>query len=185
MSPIFFADTKEFRTWLEENHQTANEVVVGYYKVKTGKPSMNWSDSVDEALCYGWIDGIRRSIDEQSYCNRFTPRRPRSNWSRVNIEKVEMLIAQGRMQPAGMTAYNSRMQVRSEIYSYENKPEKLSDELEAIFKQHPQAWDFFDSQAPSYKRTMMYWIMSAKQIATQKARLARLMEASASATRVL
>lgn len=184
MSPIFFATTTEFRKWLEENHQTANEVLVGYYKVKTGKPSMNWSDSVDEALCFGWIDGVRRTIDEQSYYNRFTPRRPRSNWSQVNIDKVERLIQQGKMQPAGLAAYDNRMPERSEVYSYENKPEKFSDELEAIFKQHPQAWEFFNAQAPFYKKTMMYWIMSAKQIATQKNRLAKLMEVSASATRL-
>ena len=184
MTPIFFSNTAEFKNWLEQNHQTATEVLVGYYKVKTGKPSMNWSDSVDEALCYGWIDGVRRTIDEQSYYNRFTPRRPKSNWSRVNIEKVERLIAQKRMQPAGLAAYEKRTQARSEIYSYENQPDKLSEELEAIFRKHAQAWDFFTTQPPSYKKTMIYWIMSAKQITTQKTRLFKLIEASAAATRL-
>jgi uncharacterized protein YdeI (YjbR/CyaY-like superfamily) len=184
MDPIFFSNTAEFRKWLEENHQSAREVLVGYYKVKTGFPSMNWSDSVDEALCFGWIDGVRRTIDDQRYYNRFTPRRPRSNWSRVNIEKVEKLIAQGRMHPAGLKAYNNRTQSRSEIYSYENQPEKLSDELEAIFQQHPQAWEFFLSQAPSYKKTRIYWVISAKQKATQESRLAKLIAASEKATRL-
>lgn len=185
MAPIFFPNTDEFRKWLEENHQSASEVLVGYYKVKTGKPSMNWSDSVDEALCFGWIDGIRRSIDENSYYNRFTPRRPRSNWSRVNIEKVEKLIQQGKMHPAGLAAYNKRTDLKTETYSYENLPEKLSDELEAVFRQHPKAWDFFLSQAPSYKKTKIYWVMSAKQPATQEARLAKLIHASEQETRFL
>lgn len=184
MNPIFFRNTAEFRKWLEENHQSATEVLVGYYKVKTGKPSMNWSDSVDEALCYGWIDGVRRSIDEESYCNRFTPRRSKSNWSRVNIDKVEKLITQGRMQPAGIAAYQNRTQARSEIYSYENQPDKLSDELELVFRQHPVAWDFFSNQAPSYKKTRIYWVMSAKQPSTQKSRLAKLIHASENATRL-
>ncbi|MGE5449436.1 MAG: YdeI/OmpD-associated family protein [Bacteroidales bacterium] len=184
MDPIFFSNTAEFRKWLEENHQSASEVLIGYYKVKTGKPSMNWSDSVDEALCYGWIDGVRRSIDEQSYYNRFTPRRSKSNWSRVNIEKVERLIAQGRMQPAGLAAFEKRAQARSEIYSYENPPDQLSGELEAIFKQHPQAWEFFLSQAPSYKKTRIYWVMSAKQKTTQLSRLTKLIAASENATRL-
>lgn len=184
MEPIFFSNTAEFRKWLDEHHQAATEVVVGYYKIKTGKPSMNWSDSVDEALCYGWIDGVRRSIDEQSYCNRFTPRRPRSNWSRVNIEKVERLIQQGRMQPPGLAVYHNRTETRSEIYSYENQPEKLPDELENIFKQHPQAWEFFNAQAPSYRKTKIYWVMSAKQQTTQQVRLAKLIAASEKGTRL-
>lgn len=178
MRPIYFSNTAEFRKWLEENHQTATEVLVGYYKIKTGKPSMNWSDSVDEALCFGWIDGIRRSVDEESYCNRFTPRRPNSNWSRINIEKVERLIGEGRMQPAGLTAFNKRTEKASETYSYENRPEKLSAELESIFQEHRGGWDYFTAQSPSYKKTMTYWIMSARQTNTQKARLARLIEAS-------
>lgn len=184
MKPIFFPNTAEFRKWLEENHQTATEVLVGYYKIKTGRPSMIWSDSVDEALCFGWIDGIRRSIDQDSYYNRFTPRRPQSNWSRVNIEKVERLLQQGRMQPAGLAAFNNRKEPNPESYSYENQPEKLADELEAFFRQHEKGWEFFSSQSPSYRKTMIYWIMSAKQITTQKARLARLVEASNAATRL-
>lgn len=184
MKPLFFSNTAEFRKWLEENHQSATEVLVGYYKVKTGKPSMTWSDSVDEALCFGWIDGVRRTIDNERYCNRFTPRRPKSNWSRVNIEKVESLIIQGKMQPAGLAAYNNRTDARSEIYSYENQPEKLSEDMEAIFRQHIGAWDYFTNQAPSYKKTMIHWVMSAKQHATQKARLAKLIDTSESATRL-
>lgn len=184
MDPLFFSNTAEFRKWLEENHQSASEVLVGYYKVKTGKPSMNWSDSVDEALCFGWIDGIRRSIDENSYYNRFTPRRPNSNWSRVNIAKVERLTAEGRMHPSGLAVFNSKKEEHCEIYSYENQPENLSEEQEAIFKQHPVAWDFFSSQAPSYKKMAVRWIRSAKQQATKESRLAKLIHASEKATRL-
>jgi uncharacterized protein YdeI (YjbR/CyaY-like superfamily) len=184
MEPIFFSNTSEFRKWLEENHQTSTEVLVGYYKVKTGKSSMNWSDSVDEALCFGWIDGIRRSIDEESYCNRFTPRKPKSNWSKVNIDKVERLIKEGKMQPAGIAAFKKRTDARSEIYSYENQPEKLGEALEIQFRQHPQAWEFFTTQARSYQKTKIYWVMSAKQESTQQSRLAKLIQASENGTRI-
>ena len=108
MSPIFFTDTAEFRKWLEENHKTETELFVGYYKVGTKKTSMNWSESVDEALCFGWIDGVRRSIDNESYCNRFTPRNPRSNWSAINIKKVGELIRLGKMMPAGLAAFEKK-----------------------------------------------------------------------------
>ena len=184
MEPIFFPHTTQFRKWLEENHQSAREVLIGYYKINTGKPTMTWSDSVDVALCFGWIDGIRRSIDEESYCNRFTPRKPRSNWSKVNIEKAERLIKEGKMQPAGLAAFNKRTVERSELYSYENQPEKLSEEMEAIFRQHPHAWEFFMAQAPSYKKIRIYWVMSAKQQATQQSRLAKLIKASENSTRL-
>ena len=149
--PIFFSTPLEFRSWLEEHHQTGKEVFVGYYKVATGKPTITWSDSVDEALCFGWIDGIRRSIDKESYCNRFTPRNPKSNWSAVNIQKVERLIAQGRMKPAGLAAFEKRMDHRSGIYSYENRPESLDPEYERRFQENTEAWQFFNSQTPSYR----------------------------------
>jgi uncharacterized protein YdeI (YjbR/CyaY-like superfamily) len=177
MTPIFFRDTTDFRKWLEENHQKEKEVLVGYYKVATGKPSMNWSDSVDEALCYGWIDGIRRSVDAESYCNRFTPRNPKSNWSAINIKKVEDLIQQGRMKPAGLAAYEKRTKARSEVYSYENKPEQFPPEMEARFRENTVAWEFFSNQSTSYKRTVMYYVMDAKQEATRFSRLDKLIKA--------
>lgn len=177
MSPIFFANASEFRNWLEANHQTEKEVLVGYYKVGTKKPSLTWSESVDEALCFGWIDGIRRSVDNESYCNRFTPRNPKSNWSAINIKKVEELIRQGRMKPAGLAAYEKRTEARSEVYSYENKPEQFSPELEAHFREHSAAWEFFSNQSTSYKRTVMYYIMGAKQEATRFSRLEKLIQA--------
>lgn len=184
MTPVFFANSAEFRKWLEENHRTETELVVGYYKVGTQKPSMNWSESVDEALCFGWIDGVRRSIDDESYCNRFTPRKPRSNWSAVNIKKVEELIRSGKMAPAGLVAFEKRSEERSAIYSYENRPEKFNPEMEAQFKEHIDAWSFFSKLSPSYQKTNIYWVMSAKQEATQLSRLDKLIAASAEGKRL-
>ena len=183
-SPIFFASSSEFRRWLEANHQTKPELLVGYYKIGTKKPSMTWSESVDEALCFGWIDGVRRSIDAESYCNRFTPRHPKSNWSAVNIAKVEEMIRLGKMMPAGMVAYEKRSDARSAIYSYENRPEKLDAEMELRFRKNDQAWSFFSTQAPSYRKSIIYWILSAKQATTQLSRLDKLIEASAEGKRI-
>jgi uncharacterized protein YdeI (YjbR/CyaY-like superfamily) len=181
---VIFADRDDFRKWLEENHQTKSELIVGYYKVGTKKPCMTYPQSVEEALCFGWIDGITRSLDGERYCVRFTPRKPRSNWSAVNIARVEELIRLGKMTPAGMAAFEKRAEARSGIYSYENQPEKLSDELEARFKQNLAAWDFFHSQPPSYRKMMVYWVMSAKQEATRFSRLEKLMAASAGGKRM-
>lgn len=184
MKPIFFRDTTEFREWLKENHRKETEVLVGYYKVGTGKPSMSWSESVDEAICFGWIDGIRRSIDGNSYCIRFTPRNPKSNWSAVNIKKVEEMIRLGKMAPAGLAAFEKRTEARSEVYSYENKPEQFSPELEARFRENTAAWEFFSKQPISYKRTVMFYVMSAKQDATRFSRLEKLINASENSQRI-
>ncbi|MFY9150991.1 MAG: YdeI/OmpD-associated family protein [Prolixibacteraceae bacterium] len=182
--PVYFSGTAEFRKWLEENHQSESELLVGYYKVHTKKPSMSWSESVDEAICFGWIDGIRRSVDDESYTIRFTPRNPKSNWSAVNIKKVEKLIHQNRMAPAGIKAFEKRTEDRSVIYSYENRPEKLDPDMETRFQQNKQAWDFFNAQAPSYKKTIIYWILSAKQESTRLSRLDKLIQASKTGNRI-
>ena len=174
MQISFFPHQSDFRKWLEENHKTEKEIIVGFYKVGTGKPSLTWPEAVDQALCFGWIDGIRRSIDKDSYCNRFTPRRPNSNWSAVNIQKVEELKRKGLMKPAGLELYNIRKENKSEVYSYENKPEKLPVHLEKIFTANEKAWSFFTSQAKSYQKTTMYWIMSAKREKTRLSRLNKL-----------
>ena len=184
MKPIFFTQPAEFRKWLEENHESETELLVGYYKISSGKPTLSWSESVDEAICFGWIDGIRRKIDEESYCNRFTPRKPRSNWSAVNIKKVEELIQSGKMTAAGLAAFEKRTENRSEIYSYENKPEKLEPDLEKRFQEKKAAWEFFTAQAPSYQKTMFYWVMSAKQAKTRFSRLEKLIQASESGNRI-
>jgi len=171
MKPIFFQSPSEFRKWLEKNHKIETEIVVGFHKVATGKPSMTWSQSVDEALCFGWIDGIRRSIDKEGYCIRFTPRKLTSNWSTININKVEELIKQGLMQPAGLEIYKKRKEDKSRLASYENAVRKLDEELEKKFKENKTAWEFFIKQAPSYQRTIIHWIISAKQEITRFNRL--------------
>ena len=153
------------------------EIWVGYYKISTGIASVTYSQALNEALCYGWIDGIRKSVDESSYCIRFTPRKQKSIWSAVNIRKVEELIKNGKMRPSGMAAYAKRTETRSAVYSYENQPEKLDQTLENIFREHPKAWEFFMIQAPSYIKVRIYWVMSGKQEATKLSRLDKLIEA--------
>ena len=148
--------------------------MVGFYKVGSGKPSLTWSESVDQALCFGWIDGVRKSIDAESYCIRFTPRKPKSVWSAVNIKKIEELTAKGLMQPAGIAAFEKRSDDKSRIYAYENKPTEFPAEFAEIFRANKKAWEFFEKQPAGYKRTIMYWVLSAKQEATQKSRLEKL-----------
>ncbi len=184
MKPVFFEDQSEFRKWLEINHMKEREIIVGYYKVGTGKPNMSWSQSVDQALCFGWIDGIRKSIDEESYCIRFTPRNPKSVWSEVNINKVKVLTEQGLMQPAGLDIFNHRKDDKSKIYSYENKPLTLKDEYEKIFRSNETAWEFFSTQTQTYKQSIFYWIMSAKQESTRISRLEKLIDASSQLMKV-
>lgn len=181
---MFFATPEDFRKWLGRNYKAEAELLVGFYKVGTRKPSMIWSESVDEALCFGWIDGVRNTIDSESYCIRFTPRNPKSNWSAVNIKKVEELIRQGRMQPVGLDAFEKRKADKSAIYSYENKPEKFDNDLENKFQNHRDAWIHFTSLASSYQRTCIYWVMSAKQEVTRETRLAKLIKASESGDRI-
>ena len=184
LKPLFFRDQKEFRKWLEKNHKTSSELLVGFYKVNSGKPNMTWSQSVDEALCFGWIDGIRRSIDKESYCIRFTPRKPTSNWSNVNIKKVEELKRKGLMTKSGLEDYKNRKDLKSGIYSFENKLPKLNDTHENMFKENPSAWEFFERQSLSYRRTLINWVMSAKQEKTQLARLNQIISASSDQKRI-
>lgn len=178
MNPVYFKSQNEFRKWLEKNHDRESEIIVGYYKTGTGRLSLTWSESVDQAICFGWIDGVRRSIDEERYCIRFTPRKPSSNWSNVNIKKVEELTKKGLMKEPGLQAFNNRKDSKSGIYSFEKEAAQLSDEFEGQFKSNQVAWDFFGKQAPSYKKTHIYWVMSAKQEATRVARLEKLISAS-------
>jgi len=174
MNITFFATQHEFREWLETNHQIETELIVGYYKVDSGKPSMTWSQSVDQAICFGWIDGIRKSIDNQSYCIRFTPRRKTSIWSAINIKKVEDLTNQGLMKTAGLLAFSYRTEEKSQIYTYENENLILDENFESQFKNNLIAWDFFNKQAPSYKKNTINWIMAAKQLKTKQLRLEKI-----------
>jgi len=178
MTPIFFNNPCEFRDWLEENHQAETELWVGYYKVASGKPSMTWSQSVDQALCFGWIDGIRKSVDKESYCIRFTPRKKTSKWSAINIAKVKDLTKRGLMQVSGREAFNHCKEVESGINSIENEPKTLPGEFDKIFKGNKAAWRFFTEQPPSYKKMIINWILSAKQEATRLRRLEKLISAS-------
>ncbi len=174
MKPKFFPTQTDFRQWLEENHATETELLVGFYKVGSNKPSMTWPQSVDEALCFGWIDGVRRSVDAESYVIRFTPRKTKSVWSAVNIKKFAELTAKGLMKPAGIAAFVKRTEDKSRIYAYENKPTNLPDEFEKLFRLNAAAWEFFEKQPKGYRKTMMFWIMSAKQETTRKSRLKKL-----------
>ena len=182
MTPLFFATQNEFRQWLEANHDKESALIVGFYKVNSGKPSMTWSESVDQALCFGWIDGVKHSIDQDSYQIRFTPRKKNSIWSAVNIKKVEGLIEKGLMRNAGLVSFNHRTEDKSKIYSFENEEVKFSPELEAIFKSNKAAWDYFQSLAPTYRKPSSNWVMSAKQEATRLKRLHELIADSEKGT---
>ena len=170
-SVTFFKTQDDFREWLEINHEKVMELIVGFYKVKSGKPSMNWSQLVDQALCFGWIDGIRKSMDEESYSIRFTPRKNTSNWSEINIKKVEELTRAGLMKPAGMKAFSFRKESKSGIYSYENEAESFDYQDEKLFRENEKAWEFFMKQTPSYRKAVVRWINSAVQKITRQSRL--------------
>ncbi len=171
MTPTFFPTQNEFRFWLEKNHNIEKELIVGFYKVNSGKLSMTWSESVDQALCFGWIDGVKHSIDNDSYKIRFTPRKKTSIWSAVNIKKVELLIEQGLMQESGLESYKNRSESKSKIYAFENEEMKFPAELEKIFKANKKAWDYFQSLAPTYRKPSSNWVMTAKQETTRLKRL--------------
>jgi uncharacterized protein YdeI (YjbR/CyaY-like superfamily) len=171
VEPVFFTNQSALRRWFEQHHQSETELLVGYYTVKSKKKSVTWSQSVDEAICFGWIDGIRRSIDQESYCIRFTPRKPGSNWSKVNIKKVVELTKLGHMHPAGLDAFSKRPENKCEIYSYETKHVELDEILNNQFRENGNAWSYFKSQAPFYQKTTIRWIMSAKQETTRLSRI--------------
>ena len=178
MDIIFFESPAAFRAWFEENHERARELWVGFYKTNSGKPSITWPEAVDQALCFGWIDGVRKSIDESSYKIRFTPRKPRSIWSSVNVKRVGQLMEMGLMQPAGLKAFQERDEEKSRLYSYERQDPRLDDAYEVKFRANTKAWDYFQSQALSYQKAATWWVMSAKSEDTRLKRLATLIEDS-------
>jgi uncharacterized protein YdeI (YjbR/CyaY-like superfamily) len=185
MQPTFFATPADFRRWLKKHHKTERELLVGFHKKASGLPSITWPESVDEALCFGWIDGVRRTIDDRSYVIRFTPRRRGSIWSVVNTRRAKELIRLGRMQPAGLAAFKARDPKKSAVYSFEQKQAaRLSPEAEARFRANRPAWSFFESQAPGYQRIAIYWVVTAKQEATRVRRLEVLIESSAAGKRL-
>ncbi|HEX6935555.1 MAG TPA: YdeI/OmpD-associated family protein [Actinomycetes bacterium] len=184
-TPQFFATPADLAAWFEAHGDTAAELLVGYWKKGTGRLSVTWAESVDEALCVGWIDGIRRRIDDHSYSIRFTPRRNGSTWSQVNIRRVAELTEQGRMRPAGTAAFMARRDDRSGVYSFEQRHEaRLDQAAEATFRADELAWAFFTAQPPSYRRTAVWWVVSAKQQATRDRRLAQLVADSRAGLRI-
>jgi uncharacterized protein YdeI (YjbR/CyaY-like superfamily) len=185
LKPKFFRTPADFGFWLEKNHATATELWVGFYKKDSGKPSITWPESVDQALCFGWIDGIRKSVDEISYQIRFTPRRRGSIWSAINIKRAKELVRQKQMRPIGLEAFAARIENKSGIYSYEQRSTELSQPYANLLKKNKAAWDFFEKQPPWYRKMIGWWIISAKKEETRMTRLAKLISESAKGKRLL
>jgi uncharacterized protein YdeI (YjbR/CyaY-like superfamily) len=179
MTINFFKSSSDFRKWLESNHASARELWVGFHKRSSTKTSITWPESVDQALCFGWIDGVRKSIDENSYKIRFSPRKPTSVWSNVNIERVLDLTKQDLMRPAGLAAFERRRENRSGIYSYEQRTDAIPEPYAQKLRANSAAWDFLQAQIPSYRKAVAWWVVSAKKEQTRQKRLDQLIEESA------
>ncbi len=185
MEPLFFTRLEDLRAWFEANHDRETELWIGYYKKGSGRTSVSYAESVEQALCFGWIDGIRRSIDEHSYANRFTPRRPGSNWSLANVQKVQELMAAGLMHEAGIRAFESRKDHRTGVYSFEQAAAAaLTPEEEQQFQANARAWAFWESQPPSYRKVALHWVTSAKKDETRARRLTQLISDSEEGLRI-
>ena len=180
----FFETSADLRKWFRANHKTSDELWVGFYRKDSGRRSITWPEAVDEALCVGWIDGIRQKIDAISYTNRFTPRRPGSTWSAVNIARVEALTGEKRMRPPGLAAFAERKTYKSGIYSYEQRPQTLPEPYAGLLRKHARAWTFFEAQPPGYRKLATWFIVSAKQDATRLQRFKRLRDACARGERL-
>ena len=184
VKPTYFKTPADFRRWLAAHHAAEKELLVGFHKKGSGRPSMTWPESVDQALCFGWIDGVRKRVDDTRYTIRFSPRKPRSNWSAINVKRAQELIARKRMKPAGRKAFDARTEDRTAIYSYENRPTELDEAYAKTFRRDKAAWAFFQAQPPSYRKLASWWIASAKQEETRQKRLAKLMADSAAGKRI-
>ena len=180
----YFKSASGLRRWLEVNHARVSEIWVGFFKKDSGKAGLTYAEGVDEALCFGWIDGLKKRVDDLSYTHRFTPRKLKSNWSRINIQHVERLKKAGRMRPAGLKAYAAREPARSGIYSFENAPRKLAAADEKEFKADEIAWEFFQRQPAGYQQTAIWWVVSAKKPDTRARRLGQLIAESGNARRL-
>lgn len=179
MKPRFFKTPADLRKWFAANHDKRQELWVGFYKKASGKASIDWPQSVDEALCFGWIDGLRKSIDDERYMIRFTPRKPTSHWSEVNIQRLKELTKQGLIQPSGLAVFNHRKEERSRRASYEQASVQLDGDYEKKLKVNKKAWEFFQTLSPSVQKQCIWWIMSAKREATRQSRLQTLISSSA------
>ena len=184
MRAIHFKTAADFRRWLEKNHATATELLLGFYKKDSGKGGLTYPEAVDELLCFGWIDGVRRGVDDESYVQRVTPRKPGSNWSNLNVAHVARLTAAGRMHPAGLAAFNARTADKTGIYSFEKRPQKFPAAVEKIFRANKKAWTHWQSQPPGYQRLCIHWVTSAKQEETRQRRLAELVALTARGRRL-
>ncbi len=180
----FFRNAAAFRKWLQKNHATTSELWVGFYRKDSGKTAMSYPEAVDQALCFGWIDGIRKALDEVSYVNRFTPRRKSSVWSAVNLKRVRALQEAGLLAPAGLKAFEERDEAKTNRYSFERENVQFSPQQLARFRKRKRAWAFFEAQPPSYRRLTTWWVVSARQPATQQRRLDRLIADSAAGLRI-
>jgi uncharacterized protein YdeI (YjbR/CyaY-like superfamily) len=174
MDPTFFVSADQFRAWLAEHHATETEVYVGFHKKATGRPTLTWSESVDHALCFGWIDGRRHSVGAEAYTIRFTPRKPTSNWSKINVAKVEDLTRRGLMHEAGLAAFARRDPAKTGVYSFETEDAGLGPEFESEFQRDEVAWGWYQHQPPGYRRAAAHWVRSAKRDDTRRSRLATL-----------
>jgi uncharacterized protein YdeI (YjbR/CyaY-like superfamily) len=184
MEPVFFANPAVWRAWLQTHHSDSRELLVGFHKKSSGKPSITWPESVDAALCFGWIDGVRRKIDAETYTIRFTPRRLGSIWSAANIKRVEELAGLGLMRPAGIAAFGAREEKRSRIYSFEQEDIAFDTGQSRLFKANRPAWKFFQAQPAYYRRTVTWWVISAKRTETREKRLTILIESSEAEIRI-
>jgi len=184
VQPTFFTTPGEFREWLEANHEGATMLWVGFHRRATGRPSLTWPESVDQALCYGWIDGLRKGLDAASYAIRFSPRKPGSYWSAVNTKRAHELVALGLMRPAGLAAFAARDEARTRQYSFEREAAALDQEQEQHFRAQPAAWEFFQAQPPSYRKPALLWVVSARREETRRKRLEALIADSAAGRRI-
>lgn len=184
MEPIFFRTPEAMYAWLEAHHDTETELMVGFFKKSAPESGITWSQAVDMAICFGWIDGVRPSGTETTYHIRFTPRKPTSNWSKINVAKVERLTAEGLMRPAGIRAFEARREDKTGVYSFEREREYFSGEYEQRFKAYPAAWDWYNAQAPSYQKAATHWVLDAKKEETRSSRLDKLIESSVNGERL-
>ena len=184
MDPVFFADPDALRSWLRRHHASSTEAWVGLYKKASGRPSVTWPELVDQLLCFGWIDGLRRSVDDESYAIRVTPRKPDSNWSAVNLRRMRELLDAGLVEPAGRAAWDARDETKALQYSFERETASLDGDFEAIFRADADAWAWFQAQPPGYRKTATHWVTSAKREETRRRRLETLIRDSREGQRI-
>lgn len=177
-----FKTPAAFRAWLEAHHGSSNELLLRVFRTHAAARGVTYAQALDEALCFGWIDGVRRSVDEDSFSIRFSPRKPKSIWSRINVGHVERLLKEKRMAPPGVAAFEARDEARTGVYSFENRPKELPPEMTRAFRANTPAWTFFEEQPRYYRRTMIFWVLSAKKEETRGRRFAALVDSCARRT---